>query len=94
MLKHAVMWKFKEGEEENMNKFLQGLKSLYGQIEEIKMMEVHTSIKKDGLYDAILICGFDSEEDLEKYKNDERHQKVSKLCKQIREARASVDWYE
>lgn len=28
MIKHIVMWKFKDGEEENMKKFLEGLNSL------------------------------------------------------------------
>ena len=28
MIKHIVMWKFKDGEKENMKKFLEGLNSL------------------------------------------------------------------
>lgn len=28
MIKHIVMWKFKDGEEENTKKFLEGLNSL------------------------------------------------------------------
>ena len=35
MIKHIVMWKFKENEEENMKKFLEGLNSLKNIIPEI-----------------------------------------------------------
>lgn len=91
MIKHIVMWKFKKGEEENMNKFLNGLKSLKGQIPEIIDMEVQTSINEKNDYNAILIATFNSIEDLEKYKVDPRHVLVSELCKSIREDRAAID---
>ena len=91
MIKHIVMWKFKENEEENMEKFLSGLKSLYGVIDVIKYMEVKKSVKPNSKYDAVLISKFDSFEDLEKYKNDPRHVEVSNLCKSIRTDRASID---
>ena len=44
-----------------------------------------------GNYDAVLVSAFDSLEDLEAYKNDPRHQKVSALCKAIRTDRVAVD---
>lgn len=46
MIKHIVMWKFKENENERKQEFLDGLKSLYGIIPEIKFMEVKESVKK------------------------------------------------
>lgn len=91
MIKHIVMWSFKEGEEEKMNEFLSGLKALEGQIPEIKYMEVKKSINEKNEYDAILISKFDNLEDMNKYKVDPRHVKVSELCKSIRTARASID---
>lgn len=94
MIKHVVMWKFKENEKENMQKFLDGLKSLDGQIEEIKSMQVGISIKEDNEYDAILISEFESMEDLQKYKEDPRHVKVSNLCKSIRLKRTAIDFEE
>ena len=63
MIKHVVMWKFKENEEENMEKFLNGLKSLYGVIDVIKYMEVKKSVKPNSKYDAVLISKFDNFED-------------------------------
>ena len=39
MIKHIVMWKFKEGTEEKMNQFLKGLNGLVGQIEVIRSLQ-------------------------------------------------------
>lgn len=41
MIRHIVMWKFREGEEENREKFLSGLHALDGVIPEIRHMEIH-----------------------------------------------------
>lgn len=91
MIRHIVMWKFKKEEEANKKKFLDGLKSLNGIIPEIKYMEVKESIDENNEFDACLIVKFETMEDLEKYKNDPRHVRVSNLCKEIREKRASID---
>ena len=45
MIRHIVMWKFREGEEENREKFLSGLQALDGVIPEIRHMEIHRSCK-------------------------------------------------
>ena len=91
MIKHIVMWKFKENEEENMKLFLEGLNKLKGIIPEIKNMETGINInpKND---DAILISEFETMEDLEKYKNHPEHVKVSALCKEIRLDRQAIDY--
>ncbi len=92
MIKHIVMWKFKEGEEENMKKFLEGLNELKGKIPEIKNLETGININPKNEYDAILISEFENIEDLEKYKNDPRHVKVSNMCKEIRISRQAIDY--
>ena len=69
MIKHIVMWKFKDGEKENMKKFLEGLNSLKNIIPEIKYMETGININPKNDYDAILISEFETMDDLEKYKN-------------------------
>lgn len=92
MIKHIVMWKFKEGEEENMKKFLEGLNELKGQIPEIKNLETGININPKNEYDAILISEFENMEELEKYKNDPRHVKVSNMCKEIRISRQAIDY--
>ena len=92
MIKHIVMWKFKENEEENMKKFLEGLNSLKAIIPEIKYMETGININPKNTYDAILISEFETMEDVEKYKNHPEHIKVSNLCKSIRLDRQAIDY--
>lgn len=92
MIKHVIMWKFKEGERENMFRFLDGLKALKGQIPQIVDMEVGVDVGGDGHYDAVLISVFRNREDLKIYKNDPRHVAVSSLCKSIRTDRVAVDF--
>ncbi|MBQ9968414.1 MAG: Dabb family protein [Oscillospiraceae bacterium] len=92
MIRHVIMWKFKQGEEENMHKFLASLKALDGVIPEILHMEVGINCKDGNNYDACLIADFADLDALERYKNDPRHVAVSALCKSIREARGAVDF--
>ena len=92
MIRHVIMWNFREGEEENMHRFLNGLKSLDGVIPEIRRMEVGVNVLEKNNYDACLIADFDDLEALERYKKDPRHVAVSTLCKSIREARGAVDF--
>lgn len=92
MIKHVVMWKFKENEEENMKKFLKGLNDLKQIIPEIKNMETGININPKNEYDAVLISEFETMEDLEKYKNNPEHVKVSALCKEIRVERQAIDY--
>ena len=91
MIRHVVMWKFKPGTREEMEKFLAGLRGLYGVIPQIRAQQVGVNCV-EGNYDAVLISDFDSLADLEAYKNDPRHQAVSALCKAIREDRVAVDY--
>ncbi len=92
MIKHIVMWKFKDNEEENMKIFLDGLNKLKEIIPEIKSMETGININPKNEYDAILISEFETMEDLEKYKNNPEHIKVSSLCKKIRIDRQAIDY--
>jgi len=92
MIKHIVMWKFKEGCTEQMMEFITRLRGLYGVIPQIKEQEVGVNCAGEGNYDAVLVSLFDSLEDLEFYKKDPRHVEVSALCKSIRESRVAVDY--
>lgn len=91
MIKHVVMWKFREGTEKEMNEFLTGLRGLYGVIPQIRSQEVGVNCLA-GNYDAVLISTFDSLADLETYKTDPRHVAVAALCKDIRTDRVAVDF--
>ena len=92
MIRHVIMWKFKAGEEENMHKFLDGLKALDGVIPEIKHMEVGVNCLDGNNFDACLIADFEDLDAMNRYKNDPRHVAVSDLCKSIREVRGAVDF--
>lgn len=93
MLKHIVMWKFKEGERENMLLFRERLLALKGQIPEIRSMEVGVNVvPSERSYDAVLVAEFDSVEDMKSYSVNPLHVAVSDFCKSIRTSAASVDY--
>lgn len=93
MIKHVVMWKFREGTEREMEEFLRRLGGLYGVIPQIKGQEIGVDCAGGSNYSAVLVSEFESLEDLEAYKKDPRHVEVSALCKAIREDRVAVDYY-
>ena len=92
MVRHVVMWKFQEGQRENMQRFLEQLQALQGVIPEIVDMEAAADWGAAGHYDAVLIATFRSREDLEAYQKDPRHVVVSQLCTSIRAGRVAVDF--
>lgn len=93
MIRHIVMWKFREGEEENMLIFRDRLLALRGKIPEIRSMEVGINMNpSDRSFDAVLVSEFDSLEDLKAYSSNPLHVEVSKFCKSIRTASHSVDY--
>ena len=93
MIKHIVMWKFREGEQENMLLFRDRLLSLRGKIPEIRSMEEGININpSDRSFDAVLVSEFDSLEALRAYSENPLHVEVSKFCKSIRTASHSVDY--
>lgn len=93
MIRHIVMWKFREGEQENMLLFRERLLALKGQISEIRSMEVGINVNpSERSYDAVLVADFDSLEALEAYSVNPLHQAVSDFCKTIRTGSVSVDY--
>ena len=89
MIKHIVMWKFKEGHEEEMNKFLSDLMSLKDKIDVIRSMQVGVNLNKNSEFNAVLISEFDNFGVLKAYKENPEHVKVSNFCKSIREKKRS-----
>ena len=69
MIRHIVMWKFREGTEREQEQFLTGLRGLFGVIPQLRRCEVKRCIGKDN-YDAVLVSEFASMEDLQIYKDD------------------------
>lgn len=91
MIRHIVMWKFREGTEAEQEKFLSALRALDGVVPQIRRSEVAKNIG-EGNYDAVLIAEFDSMDDLNTYKVDPRHVAASSICKAIRVDRVAVDY--
>jgi len=89
MIRHIVMWKFKEGADPS--EFLSRLEGLYGTIECIRALSVRRSAVENAEFDAVLTSDFDTLEDVERYKTDPRHMEVAALCKQICVSRCAID---
>ena len=93
MIRHIVMWKFKEDKKEEMLVFRERLLALKDKIPEIREMEVGINIKpSERSFDAVLVSAFDSLEDLNSYSVNPLHVAVSDFCKTIRTQSASVDY--
>ena len=98
MIKHIVMWKFKDSAEgktkkENISIVKENLLKLPAIIDEIKFMSIHGDDSgSDDNFDAVLITEFENFEDLHTYKVHPEHQKVSQYVKLVSCSRASVDY--
>ena len=98
MIKHIVMWKFKDEAEgltkaENIQKVKSMLEALPQKIDFIREMHVEVNVNpKEGMFDAMLISAFDSIDDVEKYRVHPEHKKISSYVAFIKTDRASVDY--
>ena len=92
MIRHVVMWKFKpENKDENIEKFLNMLKALDGEIDEIVTMSVGRGVNNSE-WDASLVMDVESIDALNRYKENPKHKAVSKFCSSIRIDRCAVDY--
>lgn len=98
MVKHIVMWKFKDSaegksREENIETVREGLYALVGIIGEIKKMELGTDISNtDASMDLALTTEFESLEDLKKYAVHPEHVKVADYVKKVTLTRVVLDY--
>jgi len=92
------MWKFADTamgrtKEENMEIVRDSLQKLPPVIAEIKSLEIGKDVLRSEMsYDMVLLMGFESLEDLERYQNHPEHKKVSEYVKKVRCGRATVDF--
>ena len=99
VLKHIVMWKFKEEAEgrtrlENAQWMKDHLEALVGKLPELLSAEVGINCKEsEAAYDAVLTATFPSFEAMERYKNHPLHQEVSQDCKKVRLSRIACDYF-
>ena len=93
MVKHVVMWKFKEeNKEANMKKARELLLALPPVISEIKKMEVHLDVLHTAAsMDVMLETEFLTVEDLGIYAVHPEHLKVVEFIKGVVETRVVLD---
>ncbi len=98
MIKHVVMWKFKDEAQgatkaENLAKVKAALEALPEKIPFIRHMEVNMNVNPSAAcYDAVLISEFDTLEDVLAYRDHPEHKKISEFVALVRESRASADF--
>lgn len=99
MLKHIVMWRFKDAEgktkDENVDIAKAGLESLPPLVPHIKKLTfLKNQVVCDRNFDALLIVETENEEELEKYKTHPEHKKVAAYIGKVTENRGAVDIWE
>ena len=82
MLKHIVMWKFKDAEgktkEENIEIVKNGLEALPEKVSHIKKLTfLKNQVECERNFDALLVVETENEEELEKYKTHPEHKAVA-----------------
>lgn len=98
MIKHVVMWKFKEtaagnSKEKNIEIAAEKLLSLKDLVEEIKFLEVGKNINDSkAAYELILITEFESLADLDQYQIHPEHEKVKDFIGKTAAKRVLVDY--
>jgi len=98
MIKHVVMWEFKdfaEGKdrEKNIEIAEKKLLSLKDLVDQIKFIEVGKNINQsEAAYDLVLITEFESLTDLDEYQNHPEHKKVAAFIGKTAAKRVLVDY--
>ncbi|MBQ8140344.1 MAG: Dabb family protein [Clostridia bacterium] len=98
MVKHIVMWKFKDfaegkSKEENISLVRDSLYALVGKIDEIKKMEIGADISHtDMSMDMVLLTEFESIADMKAYAVNPEHVKVSTYVRKVIESRVVLDY--
>lgn len=100
MLRHIVMFQFKEEAEgrskkENVEITKSMLEALPSKISLIRSSAVYTNADDadEGNFDLVLVTDFDSMEDYRTYKVHPDHVAVGTFMKPVRITRSSVDFY-
>ena len=93
MIRHVVMWKFKEeNKKANMEHAREILYALKPVIKELRRMEIGFDFSgTDMSYDMILLTEFDSVEDMKTSAVHPEHLKVSGFIRSVIESRVVLD---
>jgi len=93
MIKHVVMFKLAKKTPENMERATQSLKSLEGNIETLKAIEIGSDfLESERSYDIVLTAHFDDPEGLKTYARHKNHLPVVKIMKSLCTSSVVVDY--
>ena len=98
MIKHIVMWNFKEHAEgksrrENMEIVRDALYALTSEVEEIKSMEIGFDLSgTDASADICLVTEFESLDTLKVYAEHPKHLEVAVYVRRVAESRKVIDY--
>jgi hypothetical protein len=93
MIKHIVLFKLSEKNPENLEKAVSSLKSLEGNIETLRFIEVGIDFKEsEKSYDIALTTHFDNKEGLETYAKHPNHLPVVEVMQALCSQRVVVDY--
>ncbi|MFI3257290.1 MAG: Dabb family protein [Spirochaetales bacterium] len=93
MIKHIVMFKFKENAHENAQKLKEMALALYGKIPALRSIDIGINEKpSDAAQDLVLTGEFDDFDGLQEYAVHPEHQKVLEFIKAHTSERHVVDY--
>jgi len=93
MIKHIVMFKLSEKTPKNMEYAIKSLKSLEGNIETLKAIEIGSDfLESERSYDIVLTAQFDNQEGLKIYAQHENHLPVVKIMRSLCTSSVVVDY--
>jgi hypothetical protein len=97
MVKHIVLWSFKEEMEENERKeaaakIKEGLEGLVGVVPGLRSASVVIAPISSSTHDLALITELDTEEDLKAYAVNPDHLKVASFVRSVTCNRAAMDF--
>lgn len=95
MIKHIVMYRLKDRTRQNADALCEKFMSMQGKIEVLRHIEAGADeVRSDRSFDVVLVCRFDSMEDMEIYKTHPVHLPVMAYVREAVEKSHSVDFIE
>ena len=93
MIKHVVMYKLNDPNEENALALKEKFLSMRGKIKELLSIDAGTDIlHTDRSYNVVLICEFNTVADMDAYQNNPIHLEVKSYVKSVVSQAKSVDY--
>ena len=93
MIKHIVMFKLKDRNKENIEKIVDALKTLEGNIDVLRSAEIGINFtESERSYDIVLIVEFSNKEDLSTYGPHPNHIPVIDIIRSLCSGSVVVDY--